>query len=64
MSGKGLLVDKRKEWFDACPSMPSMATDDRKQFQCQNLVLKKKTGLSLLELKKKANGLSSSWMLI
>ena len=29
--------------FDPCPSLPSVATDDRKQFQCVNIVLNDKT---------------------
>ena len=30
--------------FNPCLSLPSFAPDDRKQFQCLNIVLKNKTG--------------------
>ena len=30
--------------FNPCPSLPSIATDDRKQFQCLTIVLNNKTG--------------------
>ena len=35
--------------FNPCPSLPSIATNDRKQFQCLNIVLINKTGLLSLE---------------
>ena len=35
--------------FNPCPSMPSVATDGRKQFYCPHLVLNNKTGPLLLE---------------
>ena len=35
--------------FNPCPSLPSVATDDRKQFQCLNVALNNKTGLLFLE---------------
>ena len=36
--------------FNPCPSFPSAATDDRKQFQWLNMVLKNKTGTLFLKL--------------
>ena len=30
--------------LNPCPSLPSVATDDRQQFQCLNIVLLNKTG--------------------
>ena len=30
--------------FKPCPSLPSVATDDRKQFEYVNIVLNKQTG--------------------
>ena len=35
--------------FNQCPSLPSFATDDGKQFHCLNEVLNDKTGPLLLE---------------
>ena len=35
--------------FNSCPSLPSMATDERKQFQCLNKVLNDKTEQLVLE---------------
>ena len=35
--------------FNPSPSLPSVATDDRKQFQCLNIVFNDKTGSLLLE---------------
>ena len=35
--------------FNPCPSLKSVATDDRKQFQCPNLVSENKTGALFLE---------------
>ena len=35
--------------FNPCPSLPPVATDDREQFQCLNIVLNDKTKPLFLE---------------
>ena len=43
-------IDPTFSSLSPCPSLPSVATDDRKPFQCLNIVLNNKSGLLFLEL--------------
>ena len=45
VAGIALKVEKVGHTFSSsnqCPSLPSVVTDDRKQFQCLNIVLNNK----------------------
>ena len=51
-AGKTLKLEKVFPTFTTfrpCPSLPSVAMDDRKQFQCLNIVQNNKIGALLLE---------------
>ena len=52
-SGIALKLEKAGPSFSSlnpCPSLPSFAKDDSKQFQCLNIVLKNKAGPLFLEV--------------
>ena len=42
-------LKKLAQCFNPCPSLPPVATDNRKQFQCLIIVLNNKTGPFFLE---------------
>ena len=44
-----LKLDPTWSSFNPFPSLPSLATDERKQFQCLNIVLNNKTEQLFLE---------------
>ena len=47
------FLNLKKLGFNPCPSLPSPAKGDRKQFQCLNIVSHKRTGPLCLEFNRR-----------